>query len=103
MKIINEEESKKLGITPVDEIVAKFDGILDNNQALVCCINNERTNNQGYLLGIATKGVKGYTPTNIVLSNNNYHVADEWVDQANKIIFKERDFEETMRIVMSTM
>ncbi len=103
MKIINDEESKESGKTPVDEIVANFDGVLDDNQALVCCINNERTNNQGYLLGVATKGIKGYTPTLIVLGNHNYHIANEWVDQANKIIFKERDFKETMKIVLSTL
>jgi hypothetical protein len=102
MRTVNETELKMFGMSPVDYLASQFEGILKANQALVCVINNERTNDKGYLVGIATQNERGYTPTFVVLEEHNYNVANAWVDDANKIIFQ-RPAKETAMIVLSTM
>lgn len=91
-----------MGLTPVDYITENLDGVLNDNQALVCCINSERTNGLGYLVGVATMNEKGYKPTSIVLKEHNYNVANEWVNEANHKIFK-RDRKITAKIILSSM
>lgn len=102
MRLINEESCKELGMTPAEYIASNYDDLLNNDQALVTCINNEATNHKGYLLGIATRNERGYMPTLYILNEHNYDVANKWVEEANDIIF-DRDKKETMKIILSSL
>jgi hypothetical protein len=103
MKTINEKELKELGINNIPEYLSQlFSEVLKEDQALVCVIDNNRTNGLGYLIGVATKNLKGHIPTFYVLEEHNYTIASNWVDETNCLIFK-RNRKETMKIVLSTM
>jgi hypothetical protein len=103
MNILNEKELNEMGLSTVDCIEFKWGDILKGkrNVALVCVID-ERTNGEGYLLGLATKGERGYKSLGIVINEHNYNIANKYVDEANKRIF-ERSEEDTFMIVLSSM
>jgi hypothetical protein len=102
MKTINEQKAAILGISPAEYLTEQYKNVLNDNQALVCCINNEATKNLGYLLGVATQNEKGYIPTFIILETHNYELANTWVQKANEMIF-DRDPKESAKIVFSSM
>lgn len=102
MKLIDKDELMNEGTTPEEFIFSRFEGVLSENQALVCCINNEKTDGLGYLLGIATEKERGYIPTFYILGTHNYDEANNWVDIANQYLFK-RPKQETFKIVLSSM
>lgn len=54
-------------------------------------------------IGIATRGQKGYRPSKIGLAKYDYDKLSDLVDQANKILFKDRTEKETMLIVLRSM
>ena len=104
MKTVNQAELKAIHLSPVDYIVANWQTILEDkkDQALVCVIDTERTGGNGYLLGLATKDERGYKSLGMVLEEHNYDIANEWVNEANKIIFN-RSAKATYLIVLSSM
>ena len=103
MRTINEKELKEVGLNPVDYIVEQWKGILqdDQDKALVCVVS-EKTEGNGYLLGLATRNANGYQSLNTILEEHNYNIASGWVNKANEKIFN-RDAKETMMIVISSM
>jgi hypothetical protein len=57
----------------------------------------------GYtILGIADKGIKGYTPTTAVFETNNYNEASDICDELNKDVFGLSE-EEAFKIIATTM
>ena len=53
-----------------------------NDAAFTVVIENGYT-----ILGIADKGIKGYTPTTAVFETNNYNEASDICDELNKDVF----------------
>lgn len=104
MDLVNEKALKELNLTPAEYITTSYDWLpeLEEATALVCVINNERSEGKGYIVGIATQGKKGYQPTRLVLNEHNYNIANQWVTDANQAIFKRPPIE-TAKIVFSTM
>ena len=98
MKIINEERYPLIPIHEYISILFEFLSI-DPDKALVVVMNKEVEN--GYMIGIADKGIRGYTPTPNILETD-YNTASDWIDKANELIFK-RPPVESMKIVLSTM
>lgn len=104
MKTVNEQKLKTLQLSPIDYIVSQWKDILkdEKDKALVCVLNHERTGGNGYLLGLATRNENGYQSLNMLLEENNFDIANEWVNKANQEIFN-RDAKETTMIVLSSL
>ena len=103
MRTVNEKELKEINLSPADYIVSNWKDILkdDKSTALVTVINNELSNYEGYILGVATENERGYKPL-MILADHNYKTVNNWVDQANSEIY-DREPIETYKIVMSSM
>lgn len=57
----------------------------------------------GYLVGIADANIDGYTSTRMYINIARYDVAEKVVDEANRILFPDRDPGVTFDIQMSSM
>lgn len=97
MRTVNEILIKEDGYNSVAQYITEhFTGVLTDKQALVCCI--DRSLDSGYILGIATKNEKGYKKTWYNLKESNYNKANNWIKEANKMLFPDRTEKENFKI-----
>lgn len=57
----------------------------------------------GYEIGIADKDVKGFTPTDIILTIPDYCKAQKVLEKVNSLIYENQSTLESLKIVMSSM
>jgi len=74
----------------------------EEGKALTCCINRKITNGKGYLVGIVQKGERGYVATALFINTRLMGEADQWVRQANEILFPELNGKELGEIIISS-
>ena len=74
--------------TEILEHIERFIRSKVNDYTLVCVISKSFT---GYEVGIADVGIKGYTPTGVKIEKERFDDAADLVDEANEILFPERD------------
>ena len=70
----------------------------ENNFTLTAVVVDE-----GYEVGIADDGVRGFTPTGLIVDKPRYDDASDIVDEANLILFPQRSKIENAKIQLSTM
>lgn len=81
-------------IETAEQLKDGFKGVLKPNEVLTTLYDCK--------IGVATEGVKGYTPTNYKTKTDNYNEAKQIVDQANFLIDPSLSGLAIARIVAST-
>lgn len=90
--------SSLYNVRNAQDVVDYLKNIVKENEALVNVIHETQQ------IGIATRGVPGYTPTNLRIEGVvKYDEVGEIVDEANRLLFPNREPKENWLIVASTM